>query len=69
MFKFMSILAKILSSKHTVTNKEVEEGIDSLVKTLTLAKTFSGEAVKLSDWMVGSNDKKVKEGVDDGSNN
>lgn len=69
MFKFMSVLAKILSSKHTVTTNEVEEGIDSLVKTLTLAKTFSGEAVKLSDWMVGSNDKKVKEGVDDGSNN
>lgn len=69
MFKFMSILAKILSSKHTVNTKEVEEGIDSLIKTLTLAKTFSGEAVKLSDWMVGSNDKKVKEGVDDGSNN
>ena len=69
MFKFMSILAKILSSKHTVTAQEVEESLDSLVKTLTLAKTFSGEAVKLSDWMVGSNDKKVKEGVDDGSNN
>lgn len=69
MFKFISILAKILSSKHTVNTKEVEEGIDSLIKTLTLTKTFSGEAVKLSDWMAGSNDKKMKEGVDDGSNN
>lgn len=69
MFKFISIVAKILSTKHTVSTKDVEEGIDSLVKTLTLAKTFSGEAVKLSDWMVGSNDKKVKEGVNDGSNN
>lgn len=69
MFKFISIVARILSTKHTVSTKDVEEGIDSLVKTLTLAKTFSGEAVKLSNWMVGSNDKKVKEGVDDGSNN
>lgn len=69
MFKFISILAKILSSKNTVNTKEVEEGIDSLIKTLTLAKTFSGEAVKLSDWMVGTNDKKIKEGVDDGNNN
>lgn len=69
MFKFMSILTKILSSKQTVNTKDVEEGIDSLIKTLALAKTFSGEAVKLSDWIAGSTDEKVKEGVNDGSNN
>lgn len=69
MVKFVSVLAKILSSKQTVTANEVEEGIDSLIKTLTLAKSFSGEAVKLSDWIAGSSDKRVKEEVDDGLTN
>lgn len=69
MFKFISVIAKILSTRHTVNARDVEEGIDSLVKTLTLAKTFSGEAVKVSDWIASSNVKKGKECVVNESHN